>query len=125
MPVQFENQSFPRGQGGLYVPADRLGEVVDYAEKLEKARLEGRELSPTEQRIARTMGQLFNNYRFFHHAQAWGQAEKSPGTVTHRLLRQTFIQSLIDQLIVNARIYQMRHFSHRVVVGAARRSYGN
>lgn len=120
MAATFENFTLsPRS--GLYLPQQggapsSIREMAVYADDLAKAR-EERALTPKEEAMWRRMGSFFTTYySTWMNAATYGAARKPIGTASHALLRETARQSLIDSLIINARLMQTRHVAKKVLV---------
>lgn len=105
---------------GLYVPETTGGslvrDVADYSAQLAKAR-EERPLTTKEEAMWKRMGSFFTSYySAFRNMATFGAAQKPPGTASHRILRETARQSIVDSLIINARLMQVRHVAKKVLV---------
>jgi hypothetical protein len=69
------------------------------------------------ERLERKVGRVYSQlHSLFGNVVSYGAADKPVGTAPHRLLREAAKQSIIDALIINARIFQARHVARRVVV---------
>ena len=95
---------------GLLVPSSTLAEIAAEVDTLDKA-------DQRVQAMQSKIGSLFSwYYSVWANMVTWGAAEKPRGTPRFRLLRETSSRSLLDALLINARLHQVRHVAHRVVV---------
>ncbi len=107
----------PQSGTGLYLSHRTLEDLLVETDELAKA---GVRTKAVKQRI----GQLFNLWHsIWTNMVQWGAADKARFTPTHRFLREAARKSLIDSLIVNARMHQMRHVSRRVVVDGKQKGW--
>lgn len=129
----FEGYTFKRdGRSGLFL-ADvaAVHEVEEYNERLLEKAQRGAAFTPGEQKIYNKMqriaarGSLFSPYyrSLFSNIVTYGAADKPAGTATASLLRDTAKKSLIDALVINARLFQVRMVARRVVVEGKQKGF--
>lgn len=112
-----------RTRGGLYVHDPQLMEIANYTEELGKARTT-RLLNAAEEQFMQQSGALFSVYNaLISNMAQYGAAEKPPGTESHKNLRQYSKQSIVDSLVINARITQIRHLARQVIVEGKQKGF--
>lgn len=112
-----------RTRAGLHVADPQLIEIANYTAELEKAR-QSRTLTTIEEQIAQQSGALFSLYsNIVSNIAHYGAAEKPAGTESHKNLRQYAKQSIVDSLIINARLFQMQHLARRVIVEGKQKGF--
>lgn len=112
-----------RTRAGLHVADPQLIEIANYTAELEKAR-QSRTLTTIEEQIAQQSGALFSLYsNIVSNIAHYGAAEKPAGTESHKTLRQYAKQSIVDSLIINARLFQMQHLARRVIVEGKQKGF--
>jgi hypothetical protein len=87
-------------RNGLYIP-----ERVEMAKRLEQA-----------QRERTSRGRFFSTFAYSHGSSLSYGYTKPADTLPFEILRQARDKSLIDKIIINARVTQMKHIAKRVIV---------
>jgi hypothetical protein len=78
----------------------------------------------TASALNKKIGSLYSlYYNLWSSTSSYGAAEKTWGTPTHRMLRQTYKKSQIDKLIILTRKHQVRHVSRRVIVKESQKGW--
>lgn len=124
--MQIDRQMFDhyqyRTRGGIYTHDPEMVALSNELEEIRKAR--NGTLTDIEQRIEAKAGSLFSVYSaIWGNLLRYGAADKPAGTESHKNLRQYAKQSIIDALIINARLYQIRHFARQVIVEGKQKGF--
>lgn len=124
---------YAQGANGLYLPGhyasgngssalrNSMGERGEFFKAISdlaagnSSDLSTKEKQELDKRLERKIGTLFRvYYNLWNTSYAWGAQEKSASTPTVELLREISRQSLVDRLLINARVFQVRHVCRRV-----------
>lgn len=131
--VMFEGYNFRRSGAGLFLPDSTL-ELEEYGEALLEKAQRGVPFTPGEERIYKKMrsvaatvakGSVFSPFyrSTFTNLVNYGAADKPVGTVSPSFLRETARKSLVDSLIINARLFQVRQVARRVIVEGKQKGF--
>jgi len=123
MPAVFQGLTDYTANGaGLFVPSwmkqgdqPLMRAISQLAQGVDTNAISPSEKRTLDKQLEKKIGTLFRiYYNLWNSSVAWGAAEKPVSTPTTELLRETMRQSLIDRLLVNARVFQVRHVCRRV-----------
>lgn len=122
---------FGLGGGGLRFPSvtemKAAEDWLDKTSELRKAAESGKPISPFERKILRSLnrklGSVFSPSTLMANMANYGALENPDGMTRHKLLREAADRSVIDALIISARLHQVKHVAKRVLVEGRQKGF--
>ena len=96
------------------------GQWMDRSSDLYKSAMNGKPITSAERRalqmLQRKMGTVFSPSSLLGNMMDYGVTHHPYGMAAHRALRDTAEKSVIDALIISARLHQVAHVARRIII---------
>lgn len=113
--------------GGFRFPSrDEMAIAEQWLDKqstLYKAAMDGKPITKGQKRVLNKLGTVFSPSSLLGNMANHGALENPQGPTTHRILREAARKSVIDALLIAARLHQVKHVAQRVIIEGKQKGF--